>query len=72
MMWLYLTAKPFHVGGGANVDGLACPLHWPRAHSCQMRGQGLSARRCLVLSLQWEVAPFGDVKLPKRRCLMES
>jgi hypothetical protein len=35
---LYLAPKPFHVG--ADVDGLACPLHRPTAHSHQTRGHG--------------------------------
>jgi hypothetical protein len=29
---LYLPTKLSHVG--VNMDGLACPLHWPIAHSC--------------------------------------
>jgi hypothetical protein len=36
MVWLYLAAKPSHVG--VNVDGLACPLHYPMVHSFQMMG----------------------------------
>jgi hypothetical protein len=36
---------------GVNVDGLAFPLHRPMTCSCQARGQGLSTRRCPVLSL---------------------
>jgi hypothetical protein len=68
--WLYMAAKPSHVG--VDVDGLACPLHWPTVHSCQTRGQSLSARCCLVLLLHWAVVHFGDVKLLLRRCLMES
>jgi hypothetical protein len=35
--WLYLAAKPSHVGG-VDVDGLACPLHRPMAHNYQVRG----------------------------------
>jgi hypothetical protein len=38
-MWLYLAAKPSHVG--VNVDGLAYPLHRPMACNRQTRGQGL-------------------------------
>jgi hypothetical protein len=37
---------------GVNVDGLACPLRWHKVRSYHMRGHGLSARRCLVFSLQ--------------------
>jgi hypothetical protein len=36
---------------GVDVDGLACPLHRPTAHNRQVRGQGLSARCCPILSL---------------------
>jgi hypothetical protein len=32
-----MDAKPSHVG--ADVHGLACPLHCPTACSCQMRLQ---------------------------------
>jgi hypothetical protein len=53
---VYLTTKPPHVG--VDVDGLACPLHRPTTCSCQTRRYGLSARRYLVLLLQWAVAPF--------------
>jgi hypothetical protein len=38
-MWLYLAAKPFHMGD--DVDMLACPLHRPTVCNCQTRGQGL-------------------------------
>jgi hypothetical protein len=44
---------------GVDVDRLVSPLHWPMAHSCQARWHGLSAKRCLVLLLQYAVAPFG-------------
>jgi hypothetical protein len=54
--WLHLAAEPSHVGVG--VDGPACILHHPMAHSCQTRGHGLSSRRCLVLLQQWAVTPF--------------
>jgi hypothetical protein len=37
--WLYLAAKPSHVG--VDVDRLGCPLHCPMTCSHQMRGQGL-------------------------------
>jgi hypothetical protein len=36
---LYLAAKPSHVG--ADVDGLAYPLHHPMSYNHQTRGQGL-------------------------------
>jgi hypothetical protein len=36
---LYLAAKPSHVGGGVNVDGLTSSLHCPTACNHQMRGQ---------------------------------
>jgi hypothetical protein len=38
-MWLYLMAKPFHVG--VDVDELAHPLHQPMTRSYQIRGQSL-------------------------------
>jgi hypothetical protein len=48
---LYLPAKPSPMG--IDMDGLPYPLHWP----------GLIAdRRCLILSLQWVVAPLGGCK----------
>jgi hypothetical protein len=60
---LYLMAMPSHVGArvGGDVDGLASPLYRPMAHSCQAKGQGLSAKHYPILSLQLVVAPF-------RRC----
>jgi hypothetical protein len=36
MVWLYLAAKPSHVG--VEVDGLACPLNHPTACTRQTRG----------------------------------
>jgi hypothetical protein len=36
--WPYLVAMSFHAG--VDVDGLACPLHYPMTCSHQMRGQG--------------------------------
>jgi hypothetical protein len=61
MKRLYLSAKPSHMG--VDVDGLAYSLHWPTA---QLPDEGTrpSARRCLVLSLQWTVAPFGGCEAP--------
>jgi hypothetical protein len=35
--WLYLAAKPSHMG--VDVDGLACPMHRPTVYSFQTRGQ---------------------------------
>jgi hypothetical protein len=32
---LYLAAKPSHVGGGVDVDGLACFLHHPTVYRSQ-------------------------------------
>jgi hypothetical protein len=37
------------------VDGLACHLHRPMAHSSLSRGQGLPIRHRLVLSQQSSV-----------------
>jgi hypothetical protein len=70
VIWLYLTAKPSHVGG--DVDGLAYPLHRPTVRSCQMKGQGplpgvVLSCRC---SERWRLS--GDVKLPRLRELTAS
>jgi hypothetical protein len=49
-VWLYLAAKPSHVG--VDVDGLACPLHCPTACSRQTRDrtscQAISAHKTPV------------------------
>jgi hypothetical protein len=37
--WLYLAAKPSHMG--ADVDGLACLLHCPAVRNHQTRGQSI-------------------------------
>jgi hypothetical protein len=37
--WLYLAAKPSHMGG--DVYGLACTMHHPMTCSRQMRAHGL-------------------------------
>jgi hypothetical protein len=61
---LYLVAKTSHVG--VNVNGLACPLHRPMAHSRQMRGQGFLSG--VVLSCHVAVgsgAFFGGCEAPK-------
>jgi hypothetical protein len=60
------TWHPSFPTSGVDVDGLTYPLHRPMAHSCQVRGQGLSARRC---SRWWCLS--GDVKLPEHRYLTE-
>jgi hypothetical protein len=69
-VWLYLAAKPYHVG--VDVDGLAYPMHCPMLHSCQTRGHGLApgivlSCRC---SRRWRLS--GDVKPPKLGYLVES
>jgi hypothetical protein len=62
-MWLYLTAKPSHMG--VDVDGLTYPLHRPMIRSCQTRGQGLlpsvilSCRCSGRWRLSWDVKPSG-------------
>jgi hypothetical protein len=38
---LYLVTMPFHMG--ADVYGLACPLHHPTVCGCQTRGQSPDA-----------------------------
>jgi hypothetical protein len=72
-MWLYLAAKPSHVeGGGVDVDGLAYTQHRPTVHSCQMRGQGLLLGTILSCRCSGRWCLSGDVKLLRRRYLMES
>jgi hypothetical protein len=70
MVWLYLAAKPSHVG--VNVDGLACPLHYPMVHSFQMMGHDLPLDIVLscCCSRRWHF--LGDVKLPELGYLVES
>jgi hypothetical protein len=51
--WLYLPAKPSHVG--VDVDGLACPLHHPMTF--------YHALSCLVAAMGGDVF-LGDVKPP--------
>jgi hypothetical protein len=62
-MWLYLTAKPSHVG--VDVDGLAYTLHHPMVCCCQTWGQDLLPG--IVLSShcggRWHLS--GDVKPPR-------
>jgi hypothetical protein len=69
-VWLYLAAKPSHMGVDADV--LAYPLHWPTVCSYHVRGQSLLPG--IVLSYHcsgwWRLS--GDVKLPGHRYLMES
>jgi hypothetical protein len=70
MAWLYLAAKPSHMG--VDVDGLAYPLHRSTACSHQTRGQGLLrgvvlSRRC---SGWWRLSR--DVKPPVLGYLVES
>jgi hypothetical protein len=60
--WHYLPAKPSHEE--IDVDGLAYPLHWPTACSCQMRGHGLLPGATLSYCCHgwWRLS--GDVKPP--------
>jgi hypothetical protein len=69
-VWLYLAAKPFHMG--VDMDGLACPLHRHKVCSCQTRGRDLMSGVILscCCSGRWHLS--GDVKLLGRRYLMES
>jgi hypothetical protein len=62
LAWLYLAAKPAHVG--FDVDGLAYPLHRPTACSHQARGHGLLPVVVLshCCSGRWHLS--GDVKPP--------
>jgi hypothetical protein len=58
----YLAAKPSHVGGGLDVDGVAYPLHRHTTCSHQSRGQSFLSGTCQALPCpimrQWAVAPF--------------
>jgi hypothetical protein len=61
--WLYLAAKPSHVG--ADVDGLAYPLHHPMSYSHQTRGQGLLSGTALShRAVVGGGAFLGDAKPP--------
>jgi hypothetical protein len=70
IMWLYLAAKPSHVG--INVDGLARPLYCPTVRSYQTRGYDLPPG--VVLSCRYSrLRRFsGDVQLPGLGYLVES
>jgi hypothetical protein len=60
---LYLVAKPFHVG--VNMDGLACPLHYPTFCSYQTREQGFQLGDVLSHQVAVGGGPFpGDPKPP--------
>jgi hypothetical protein len=59
--WLYLVAKPSHVG--VDVDGLACPLHHPTVYSWQMRRHGFLSSAALSHHSTVEGGVFlGDAK----------
>jgi hypothetical protein len=60
--WLYLLAKPLHVG--IHVDGLDNHLHWPMAHSYQKRGQGLLLGVILSCRCSWRWCLLGNMKPP--------
>jgi hypothetical protein len=55
-MLLYLAAKPTHVG--VDVDGLACPLHYPMACGQQTKGHGLLPDVVLSHHCSGAVVPF--------------
>jgi hypothetical protein len=65
-----LGGQPSHVGGQCGRASLPSVP----AYSLQPPNEGTrpSARRCLVLSLQWAWHLLGDVKPPGHRYLMES
>jgi hypothetical protein len=67
--WLYLAAKPGHVG--VDVDRLVFPLHRPMVYSHQMRGQGLLAGDVLShhYSGRWRL--FGGCESPGLGYLVE-
>jgi hypothetical protein len=61
--WLYFTAKPSHVGGQCGWARLPSAPTYDLQLSDE--GTGLPARRCLVLSLLWAVAPFRGMRSPR-------
>jgi hypothetical protein len=62
-VWLYLVAKPSHVGGRCGQASL------PSASAIgpQLLDEGTtpSARRHIVLSLRWVVGPFWGCEAPR-------
>jgi hypothetical protein len=69
-MWLYLVAKSSHVG--VDVDGLACPLHWPMVHSCEIGNRAYLPGVVLSCRYSGRWCLLGDVKQPGPRYLLES
>jgi hypothetical protein len=69
-VWLYVAAKPSHMGVG--VDGLAFPLHRPTAYNHQMRVHGLLPGAILLChwSRRWRLSR--DVKPIEIGYLVES
>jgi hypothetical protein len=61
--WLYLVAKPSHVG--VDVDGLACPLHHPMTCSHQTRGHGLLPGTVLSCHCSGRWCLFGGCEAPE-------
>jgi hypothetical protein len=59
-MWLYLTAKPCHVG--VDVDGIAYPMHMPTVRNCQTRGHDLLPSAILSCCCSGWWCLSGDVK----------
>jgi hypothetical protein len=69
-VWLYLAAKPSHVG--VDVDVLACPLHHPTACSRQTRGQGVLLRDVLSHRYSGQWCLSGGYEAPELGYLVES
>jgi hypothetical protein len=56
MTWLYLAAKPSHVG--VDVDGLAYTQHCPMAYIRQTSEQASYHALSCPVRLLWAVVPF--------------
>jgi hypothetical protein len=62
--WLYLPARPSHVG--VNVDGIACPMHYPMVCVQQTMGQSFLSGVAPPIALYWAVAPLpGGCEAPQ-------
>jgi hypothetical protein len=54
--WLYFVAKSSHVG--ADVDGVACPLHRPTAWDHPTGDEASCQVLPCPVELRWAVTPF--------------
>jgi hypothetical protein len=70
VVWLYLVAKPSHMGDRCGQASLP----FAPAYGLELLDEGTwpSTRCHLVLSLQWTVVLFEGCEAPRHRYLMES